>query len=108
LYELRVLPYEAESILRGMMAVATGGGHRVPVPVERDLLVAARRCLMPTPADVDDLPAATPSALRASLPGEEQRLRAVHFLIPVPYVSLEADAGKLAAADAFAIQQVAS
>jgi len=104
LYDLRVLSSESEPILRGMTSVATGGGHRVPVPVERDLILAARRHLLPSDADVDDLRPVTPGELRALLPGEAQRVRAIRFMILVPYVSLEADAGKVATVDAFAMR----
>lgn len=104
MHDLRVLPSEAESILRGMTAIATQGGHRVPLPVERDLILAAQRHLLPSPVDVDGLAPITPAELCESLPGEAERLRAVRFMALVPYVSLEIDPGKRAAVDAFAIQ----
>lgn len=104
MHDLRVLPSEAEPILRSMTAIATLGGHRVPLPVERDLILAAQRYLLPAPIDVDRLTLITPAELRELLPGEDERLRAVRFMALVPYVSLEIDAAKRAAVDAFAIQ----
>jgi hypothetical protein len=87
-----------------MLSVATVGGHRVPLPVERDLLLSVQRHVLRSSIDVDALTSARPRELREALRAPERRARLVRFALLVPYVSLEAELSKVAVVDAFAVQ----
>jgi len=95
---------EAEYVLRAMHGVATANGRRVALPIERELLLLVQRTLLRTSLDVDDLAPVSPRELRSRMPGPDLRVWLVRCAVVVPYVSLEVEPAKVAAADALAMQ----
>lgn len=95
---------EAEYVLRAMHSVATSNGRRVPLPIERELLLAVQRTLLRTSVDVDALAVISPAELRARVHDPDRRAWVVRCAIVVPYVSLEVDPAKVTAVDAIAMQ----
>jgi hypothetical protein len=97
-------PPDSKLVLRAMHAVATSSGRRIPLPIERELLLAVQRTVLGSRFDVDALAPIQPRELRAALRDPDQRAWLVRCAVLVPYVSLEADPAKVAAADAIAMQ----
>ena len=95
---------EAEYVLRAMYSVATSNGRRVPLPIERELLLAVQRTVLRASVDVDALAVVSPAELRARVHDPDRRAWLVRCAILVPYVSLEVDAAKVTALDALAMQ----
>lgn len=95
---------EAEYVLRAMHGVATANGRRVPLPIERELLLLVQRMLLRTSLDVDRLEPVSPAELRGRLHDPDVRAWLVRCAAVVPYVSLEVDAAKVTAADGLAMQ----
>jgi len=87
-----------------MHAVATSNGRRVPLPIERELLLAVQQTLLGSRLDVDALVPVSPAELRARVNDPDARTWLVRCAILVPYVSLEVDAAKVTALDALAMQ----
>ncbi|MEW6272280.1 MAG: hypothetical protein AB1689_23605 [Thermodesulfobacteriota bacterium] len=102
--DLPCLPFEAESVLRTMLSVAGVGGHRVPLPVERELVLSVQHHVLRTALDVDSLEDARPCEVSDAVRDPERRARLVRCAIVVPYVSLEVELAKVAVADGFAMQ----
>jgi hypothetical protein len=97
-------PVEAECALRAMRSVATLQGRSVPLPIERELLLAVQKHVLGGTLDVDTLPAIAPGEVRAALRDPDQRAAVIRCAVLVPYVSLEVDQAKIATVDAFAMQ----
>lgn len=95
---------DSKLVLRAMHAVATSNGRRIPLPVERELLLAVQRAVLGTRVDVDALDPVQPRELRDAIGDPDRRAWLVRCAVLVPYASLEADPAKVAAADAIAIQ----
>jgi hypothetical protein len=87
-----------------MHAVATSNGRRVPLPIERELLLAVQRTLLGSCLDVDALAPVSPAELRARVNDPDARTWLVRCAILVPYVSLEVDTAKVTVLDALAMQ----
>ncbi|HEY8516018.1 MAG TPA: hypothetical protein VIS07_10940 [Candidatus Binatia bacterium] len=97
-------PSEAEAVLRTMLSVAGVGGHRVPLPIERELVLAVQRHLLGTTLDVDALAPSPPSDLHEIVRDPLRLDRLVRCALLVPYVSLEAEVTKIAVVDALGIR----
>jgi len=94
----------AEWVLRAMHDVATSMGRRVPLPIERELMLALQRSVLRTTIDVDALAVASPAALRDAITDPDLRAFVVRCAILVPYVSVEVVQAKVAALDGLALQ----
>ena len=94
----------AEWVLRAMYGVATSMGRRIPLPIERELMLALDRALLHSRVDVDALEIAKPRALRDAIVDPDRRALVVRCAILVPYVSVEVDQSKVASLDGLALQ----
>jgi hypothetical protein len=94
----------AEWVLRAMYGVATSMGRRIPLPIERELLLALDRALLHSSVDVDALAIASPRELGEAIADPDRRALLVRCAILVPYVSLEVDQTKIASLDGLALQ----
>lgn len=94
----------AEWVLRAMHGVATSMGRRIPLPIERELMLALQRAILHTTIDVDALEFATPREIREAISDPDRRAFLVRCAILVPYASLEVDPSKVATVDGLALQ----
>lgn len=94
----------AEWVLRAMYGVATSMGRRIPLPIERELMLALERALLHSRVDVDGLDLASPAVIREAISDPDRRALVVRCAILVPYVSLEVDQTKVASLDGLALQ----
>lgn len=94
----------AEWVLRAMHDVATSMGRRIPLPIERELMLALQRAVLHSPADVDALQLASPATVREAISDPDRRAFVVACAILVPYASLEVDQTKVATLDGLALQ----
>jgi hypothetical protein len=100
----QLAPGGAEWVLRAMYGVATAMGRRIPLPIERELMLAVERAMLHSTLDVDALTLARPGDLRDAVTDPDRRAFVVRCAILVPYVSLEVDQTKIAAVDGLALQ----
>ena len=63
----------AEWVLRAMHDVATSMGRRIPLPIERELMLALQRAVLHSPADVDALQLASPATVREAISDPDRR-----------------------------------
>ncbi len=94
----------AEWVLRAMYGVATSMGRRIPLPIERELILALDRSLLHSSVDVDALELASARELRDAIADPDRRALVVRCAILVPYVSVEVDQTKVASLDGLALQ----
>jgi hypothetical protein len=94
----------AEWVLRAMYGVATSMGRRIPLPIERELMIGVERTLLRSTIDVDALELASPGDVRDAIRDPDRRAFLVRCAILVPYVSLEVDQTKISSLDGLALQ----
>lgn len=94
----------AEWVLRAMYGVATSMGRRIPLPIERELMIGLDRTLLRSSIDVDALELASPGEVRDAIRDPDRRAFLVRCAILVPYVSLEVDQTKISSLDGLALQ----